>query len=149
MCSIEKEDPKLQLSRISSSHTLFKHDLFKQRETEFHSQFILNFGKSLPANFAWTYLNFYKTANDKNLSFNGADNENIGLKMLQSFRERSNSKNFNVELFSKNFDYVFNESGLRKEFEVVDLFEPDRKEYHLEGLAISICLDVRKFKFLK
>lgn len=149
MSSIEKEDPKLQLARLSSGNVHFQSDLFKHRTDEFHSKLILNFGKNLPANFIWEYLNFYRRLNNNNLCFNETENEDIGLKMLKAFREQQNNGNNSiVDLYSKNFDYVFNESGLHKGFELTDLFESHQKEYHLEALAISLHLDVRKLAIL-
>jgi hypothetical protein len=153
LCDDELSNTGLQLARLSKSNTLFNPNIFKLQDNEFHSKFILNFGKLLPANFVWSYLDMYNSLFEQNnlesilLTKEGTRAE---LKLLSLFRQQ-NRVDFIPQLSLVNLDLINNkDSGLiSKETKMSDLFDTAHKELHLVALALSLYTDVNTLDYFR
>lgn len=139
----------LQLARLGKSNTLFNPNIFKLKDNEFHSKFILNFGSLLPANFVWSYLDMYSSL-FKESSLEGIllSKESRELKLLRLFRQKNRAdfipqlSLINLELVNKATSCMDLTANNKQGIQMSDLFGSAYKERHLVALALSLYTDV-------
>lgn len=153
LCDAEMNNTSLQLARLSKSNTLFNPSIFKLKDNEFHSKFILYFGSLLPANFVWSYLDMYSSLFESSSDLESIllANESKELKLLRLFRQK-NIADFIPQLSMINLELVnkannsMNLSANKRGMKISDLFDSASKEYHLVALALSLYTDVITMK---